>query len=106
MSNSPKCSACPHMDMIGRARRTANLRIGTVPRGYCLCGHPKAIETFERVCPNSPRMAGFIDYTAPGEFVPQIKTSPRWCPLRPANAGIEAVPVTIDEQIVIVEDVM
>lgn len=38
-----------------------------------------------RVCPRSPRMAGFIDFTAPGENVPKIKTSPRWCPLRTEN---------------------
>lgn len=26
-----------------------------------------------------------IDFTAPGENVPKIKTSPRWCPLRTEN---------------------
>ena len=55
------------------------------PRGDCMCKHPDALETFKRVCPRSPRMAGFIDFTAPGENVPKIKTSPRWCPLRTEN---------------------
>lgn len=87
MSNIPRCEGCSHMRMTGRAKRTANLHYGKVPRGDCHCMHTKAYETFERVCPDGPRMSGFIGYTAPGEFVPQINTSPRWCPLRPANAG-------------------
>nr|DAI03627.1 MAG TPA: hypothetical protein [Caudoviricetes sp.] len=47
-----------------------------------MCEHPKAVETFERVCPHSPRMAAFIAFTKPGGELPAIKTSPRWCPLR------------------------
>lgn len=35
-----------------------------------MCSHPAALETFKRVCPSGPRMAGFIDFTAPGESIP------------------------------------
>lgn len=80
--NVPICSECLYMELSGRANITGkNMYIGG-PRGYCMCKHPDAEETFKRVCPRSHRMAGFIDFTAPGGNVPQIKTSPRWCPLR------------------------
>ncbi len=78
--NVPICGTCPHMRMIGRARRDGNN--GGNPRGDCVCGHPDAEEAFHRVCPRSPRMAGFIGFTPMGGDKPQIKTSPRWCPLR------------------------
>ena len=81
MKKIPICRQCEYMKLIGRARITGNSRLEG-PRGDCMCEHPKAVETFERVCPRSPRMAGFIGYTAPGGNVPQTKTSPRWCPLR------------------------
>jgi hypothetical protein len=77
----PICRQCEYMTLIGRARITGNsLQEG--PRGDCMCEHPKAVETFERVFPRSPRMAAFIGFTKPGEEYPNIKTSPRWCPLR------------------------
>lgn len=44
-----------------------------------------AFETFNRVCPRSSRLAAFIGYTPPGERKPAIKTSPKWCPMRPEN---------------------
>lgn len=80
--NTPLCSDCRHMKVTGWAKLTANSWGRKGPRGDCMCKHPEAEETFKRVCPHSPRMAGFIGFTAPGGNVPQIKTSPRWCPLR------------------------
>lgn len=47
--------------------------------------HPDAFETFNRVCQRSSRLAAFIGYTPPGERKPAIKTSPKWCPMRPEN---------------------
>ena len=79
---TPVCKTCDFMKMVSRAKRTGNNNTLKGPRGDCHCYHPKAVETFNKVCPGSPRMAGFIGFTAPGENVPQIKTSPRWCPLR------------------------
>jgi len=32
-------------------------------------------------------MAAFIGFTKPGEEYPNIKTSPRWCPLRENSCG-------------------
>lgn len=80
--HTPVCCRCSFMEMIGRARHTGNNLGMKGPRGECHCKHPKAIETFKKVCPRSPRAPGFIGFTAPGEDVPQVKTSPRWCPLR------------------------
>ena len=90
--NVPICSECRHMKVTGRAKLTANSWGRKGPRGDCKCTHPDAEETFKRVCPRSPRMAGFIGFTAPGGNVPQIKTSPRWCPLRylPVSSGLGA----------------
>lgn len=78
---TPICRICPHMKLIGRANRTGGTARGG-PRGSCFCKHPEAVAMFYKVCPNSPRMAEFIDYTAPGGDVPKKKTAPRWCPLR------------------------
>ena len=82
MKMIPVCRQCEHMELNGRARITGNSNFRAGPRGDCMCKHPKAVETFERVCPHSPRMAAFIGFTKPGEKFPAVKTSPRWCPLR------------------------
>lgn len=89
---TPVCGKCPNMKVIGRAGITSGTARGG-PRGNCLCEHPDAVAAFNKVCPHSPRMAGFIGYTAPGGDVPQIKTSPRWCPLKEVgqNAGDHSV---------------
>lgn len=83
--NAPACRTCYYMRLIGRANITGNNRYLKGPRGDCHCKHPEALAAFQKVCPRSPRMAGFIGFTAPGENVPQIKTSPKWCPLRDEN---------------------
>lgn len=82
MSAAPKCSTCIFMEVQGRAKMTANGFVEKGTRGDCVCSHPKALEAFRRVCPQSPRAPGFIGYTDPGGDVPRIKTSPRWCPLK------------------------
>lgn len=74
------CAECVHMRMTGRAERTGN-NDGN-PRGECYCKHPEAEKTFRRICPRSPRAPGFIGFTKMGGDKPQIKTAPRWCPLR------------------------
>ncbi len=76
------CRYCQHMKMTGRANPNGNNYGLKGPRGECFCEHPKAIESFRRVCPKSPRMAGFIDFTPPGDDYPALKTSPQWCPLK------------------------
>lgn len=80
--NVPICSECLYMELSGRANITGkNMYIGG-PRGYCMCSHPMALEMFNKVCPNSRRLACFIGYTKPGGNTPQTKTSPKWCPRR------------------------
>lgn len=88
MKEAPTCRTCYFMEMIGRTKITANSWHAKGPRGDCMCKHPDAAEIFNRVCPRSPRMAGFIGFTAPGENKPAIKTSPKWCPLRPENKEV------------------
>lgn len=78
----PVCAGCAHMKMDGRANTTGNNRHLRGPRGYCMCKHPDAFESFHNLDPVPNRLACFIDFTAPGGSVPQIKTSPKWCPLR------------------------
>jgi len=80
MKKTPVCSQCEHMKMYGRHTST---------RMECMCLHKAAVETFNRVCPRSPRMAGFICYTEVGTKVLQTKTSPKWCPMREENAPQE-----------------
>lgn len=81
-NETPRCEDCELMWLEGRAQRTAANRYGGGPRGQCFCKHPDAVESFRATCPRSPRTPGFIAFTAPGGYVPQVKTSPRWCPLR------------------------
>ena len=83
----PICRTCIYMRMTGRAICNGN-NDGN-PRGNCWCEHPEAREVFNRVCPRSPRAPGFIGFTPKGGNKPQIRTSPRWCPLRPAEERME-----------------
>ena len=77
---APVCSLCPYMKLGGRA--ICNGNNNGRPRADCFCTHPDARETFYRMFPRSPKMATFIGYTAMGGNVPQLKTSPKWCPLK------------------------
>jgi len=79
----PVCAGCLYMRMEGRANCNGNNNGN--PRGYCFCKHPEAREIFRRMFPRSPKMETFIGYTAKGGRVPQLKTSPKWCPLREAD---------------------
>ena len=82
MSDTPKCVGCTYARLACTARATGNnFHLGG-PRSEFMCDHPAAVKSFNRVCPQSNRMAGFIGYSRPGRIVPAIKTSPRWCPLR------------------------
>ena len=72
----PKCSECKLMQSYTRSHAT---------RASCFCSHRAARKTFERLFPRSNKMPGFIGYSAPWGNKPQIKTSPKWCPLRPEN---------------------
>lgn len=77
---APVCRGCPYMRVYAYAKSNENN--GGTPRGLCECAHKDAVTTFNRVCPRSPRKAGFIGFTERGGSVPAIKNSPRWCPLR------------------------
>lgn len=81
----PICRSCNFMRVTGYAKTTGNNRRLKGPRGDCMCKHPGAVKTFNKVCPRSPRMAAFIGYTPPGETKPALKTSPTWCPMRLEN---------------------
>ena len=52
-----------------------------------MCGHPLALETFNKLYPRPHRLACFIGFTECGGSKPKIKTSPRWCPLRLREEG-------------------
>lgn len=81
----PICRSCNFMRVTSYAKTTGNNRHLKGSRGDCMCKHPNAVKTFNKVCPRSPRMAAFIGYTPPGETKPALKTSPTWCPMRPEN---------------------
>lgn len=85
----PICRSCNFMRVTGYAKMTGNNRRLKGPRGDCMCKHPDAVKTFNKVCPRSPRMAAFIGYTPPGETKPTLKTSPTWCPMRPENKKMD-----------------
>ena len=82
---TPECKSCPNMLQGYRAKTNGNNRHRGGGRAPCYCEHPAARETFERVCPRSNKLPGFIAYTECGKNGPKIKTSPVWCPLREAN---------------------
>lgn len=69
-----KCRNCSHMD--AQAPRHGGLRCP------CYCGHPKAKKAFHELCPKSNRDPCFIAFSIAFEYVPEIKTCPRWCPLK------------------------
>ena len=72
----PICRSCKFMRVTSYAKTTGNNRHLKGSRGNCMCKHPNAVKTFNKVCPRSPRMAAFIGYTSPGETKPALKTSP------------------------------
>lgn len=79
----PKCRECQYMCVTGYANVTANNRYrGKHPRGYCMCEHPKGRYMFCKMFPRSHRLAGFIGFTSMDDEKPQIKTCPKWCPLK------------------------
>lgn len=79
--NAPECKGCKHLNIYGSTH-------GGV-RGLCYCGHPKALAAFKRYSNGSNREPGFIAYTVGWGQEPDIKTSPRWCPLRHPYPGWE-----------------
>lgn len=85
MKEKPICRSCNFMQVTSYAKTTGNNSRLKGPRGDCMCKHPDAVKTFDKVCPRSHRMAAFIGYTPPGEAKPALKTSPTWCPMRPEN---------------------
>jgi hypothetical protein len=88
-AETPTCKGCLYRSRPYLARITGNNN--GRPRASFMCEHPKAFETFSVVFPRSNRMARFIGYSAMGGNVPQIKTSPRWCPLRSENKKKEVL---------------
>lgn len=52
-----------------------------------MCEHPLALEIFNKLYPRPHRLACFIGFTERGSNKLQIKTSPRWCPLRFQKEG-------------------
>lgn len=84
-AKKPSCHYCLYMLQGYRAKTDGNNIHRGGGRAPCYCEHPAARETFNRVCPKSNKLPGFIAYTPCGKNGPKIKTSPVWCPLRPAN---------------------
>lgn len=90
MKETPKCAGCSYMGRPIPNRVTGNNSYKGGPRSSFMCEHPKAVETFRRVCSTFPRLEAFIGFSKPGGKIPVIKTSPRWCPLREGNGGEQA----------------
>lgn len=71
--NKPCCRTCGYKNAYYRANAKAE-------RLEYYCDHPYAREAFEEYGGvGSPQ---FIGFSVKGDTVPQIKTSPRWCPLK------------------------
>lgn len=60
MEEKPICRSCNFMQVTSYAKTTGNNSRLKGPRGDCMCKHPDAVKTFNKVCPRSPRMAAFI----------------------------------------------
>lgn len=80
-----KCKECEHCKMTSRANiKFAGGGYGGYGRGEFFCEHPDVGKMHPRDFGN--RAPGFIGFgTMEKESVVQIKTSPRWCPLRRAS---------------------
>lgn len=79
----PECRDCIYMEL--KYYLEATLKNNYNPRGCCFCEHPKAKEIFKKKCPKSHRTPAFIAYTKMGGKLPEIKTCPKWCPLKEEN---------------------
>lgn len=76
-----KCIICRYRSVGLSARTNGNNRMLLGPRRSYFCEHRNARESFEKNSKSSVSPC-FIGYSKPGEFVPNIKTCPRWCPLK------------------------
>lgn len=75
------CKYCEHCKQCGRASAQGRRSFG---KKYYFCGHEKAYDSYrkytgERIGNN---FIGYGDNTAESPL--QVKTSPRWCPMREA----------------------
>ena len=62
--DTPVCSECHYMELMGRAKLTANSWHRKGPRGECVCRHPDALETFKRTAQST--YAGFYRFYCTG----------------------------------------
>lgn len=83
--NAPKCQLCMYKQVWRTANLTANNRHLKGPRKSCCCSHPDTEEVIKRKFPKLCSAPGFICFTEPGSSKLQIKTCPRWCPLKEVN---------------------
>ena len=75
-----KCKECEHCKMRSRAN-VKYAGYGTYGRGEFWCEHPDAAKLPLRAFGNSaPKFIGFGTVEKDSKL--QMKTSPRWCPLR------------------------
>ena len=79
---TPRCATCQYKWESRYAKRNGNNDTCRYSRAECHCKHEKAVEAFQRVCPKSHRMPGFIGFTSTKTGVLEMKTGPKWCPLR------------------------
>lgn len=71
----PKCKECRYLE-------TRHSTRGGI-RMHCCCEHPRMKKSFDRYGGHSA--PGFVCFSIGWSRNPDIKTSPRWCPLRHAN---------------------
>lgn len=54
MEEKPICRSCNFMQVTSYAKTTGNNSRLKGPRGDCMCKHPDAVKTFNKVCPKNP----------------------------------------------------
>lgn len=82
MRRDIRCSACPYLIVpIRNNVSTSNVGMSR-PRGCCYCNHPNAPTELDKIVPGTAVGPGFIAYTKGYSDVPNIKTAPRWCPIK------------------------
>ena len=74
------CNRCGYRDRAGRCNPTYR----SYGRWYFMCGHRDAYTRCSAASPK--RLPGFLGFAKSGEFDLDMKTSPRWCPLKAGDA--------------------
>ena len=98
MKNDIQCTACQFMQV--KPDKSAT---GIKGRKKCFCTHSDAKIASKAICEKSETESDFISYTKDDGVDVDIKTTPRWCPLKlmdcPRKISKKAAYKIIDTQI-------